>query len=77
MKRSKEHVIQLSSLSKMQNADERLIRKSINPIDRIEFHNKKIVPKVNSIPTDEGYENEWQQEYFVIYNSYILEELNY
>ncbi len=41
----------------------------------IEFRKNKIVPQNeeirNRISNDE---NEWQQEYFIIYNSYVLEK---
>ncbi len=42
---------------------------------RIEFHKNKIIPQKGiSIQDDIIHENEWQQEYYIIYNSYVLEE---
>ncbi len=45
------------------------------PDDRVEIHQNKIVPKREDINNRrEQLENEWQQEYFIIYNSYVLDE---
>ena len=42
---------------------------------RIEFHNHKITPQPDNIfPANFLIEDEWQQEYYIIYNSYILDE---
>lgn len=43
--------------------------------ERVEIHLKKIIPKKEDINfRREHQENEWQQEYFIIYNSYVLDE---
>ena len=45
---------------------------------RIEFHSHKITPqKKNISPANFLIEDEWQQEYYIIYNSYILEDSEY
>ena len=42
---------------------------------RIEFHNHKIMPQIeNNYPSNFMIEDEWKQEYYIIYNSYILED---
>jgi hypothetical protein len=44
--------------------------------NRIEFHHQKIVPAKDKLQFKSFYdfrENEWQQEYKIIYNSYIIE----
>jgi hypothetical protein len=42
---------------------------------RIEFHNHKIQPHMeNKYPSNFMIEDEWQQEYYIIYNSYILDD---
>ena len=63
----------------MENLNESFVQfpsvKTAKPEDRVEIHNKRIVPKREEINTRrEHQENEWQQEYFIIYNSYILED---
>ena len=44
--------------------------------DMVKIHQKKIIPKREDINSrrEQDYENEWQQEYFIIYNSYVLDE---
>lgn len=63
----------------MENMKESYIQfpsvKTAKPEDRVEIHHNRIVPKKEEIKIRrEHQENEWQQEYFIIYNSYILEE---
>ncbi len=45
----------------------------------IEIHNHKIVPQLykNNLLEQVSNENEWEQEYFIIYNSYVLEEKDF
>ena len=44
----------------------------------LEIHNNKIVPNRNSNILERiSEENEWEQEYYIIYNSYILEEKDF
>ena len=44
----------------------------------LEIHNNKIVPNLNTNVLDRiSEENEWEQEYYIIYNSYILEEKDF
>jgi len=44
----------------------------------LEIHNNKIIPVLrNNILEQIQEENEWAQEYYIIYNSYVLEEKEY
>ncbi len=44
----------------------------------LEIHNNKIVPNRNSnILGRVSEETEWEQEYYIIYNSYVLEEKDF
>ncbi len=64
MKRPFETIIQLPVLKTFETTDK-----------RIEFHKRKIIPqRVNILNDDIACENEWQQEYFIIYNSYVLDD---
>ncbi len=41
----------------------------------LEFNNHKIVPTKEKILLKRNHhDNEWQQEYFIIYNSYVIED---
>ena len=45
------------------------------PQNRVEFHNHKVVPQKENYGLKKIFhDNEWQQEYYIIYNSYALEE---
>lgn len=50
---------------------------SSSTVKPVEIHNGKIVPQKENHPFPgmlRYRENEWQQEYFIIYNSYVLEQ---
>ncbi len=52
-----------------------LLAKATASENRIEFRRHKIVPQMeNILQKNISVENEWQQEYYIIYNSYVLEE---
>ena len=64
MKTSSETIIQIPFISKSKSKDK-----------RIEFHKHKIIPQKESIVQRNTFrEDEWQQEYYIIYNSYVLDE---
>ncbi len=45
----------------------------------VEIHNGKIVPQKENglyMMKQRSSENEWQQEYFIIYNSYMIEQVD-
>ncbi len=49
-------------------------RKSIKKTKRRNYNNNVILSSLDlNMPESIEKENEWQQEYFIIYNSYILE----
>ncbi len=44
----------------------------------LEIHNSKIVPNLDRTILERiSEENEWEQEYYIIYNSYVLEEKDF
>lgn len=50
---------------------------SKNSVKPLEIHNGKIIPQQESHPfpgIPRSRENEWQQEYYIIYNSYVIEQ---
>ena len=45
----------------------------------LEIHNHKILPQLykKNLLEHTSNENEWEQEYYIIYNSYFLEEKDF
>ncbi len=45
----------------------------------VEIHNRKIIPNLRNQFTQlqAPFKNEWEQEYYIIYNSYVLEEKDF
>lgn len=71
----KSKIEQIVKLLPQPKAEKGKLTLLINPKDRIEFHYHKIVPAIQNYRNELNInDNEWQQEYFVIYNSYILED---
>jgi hypothetical protein len=72
MKSKIEQIVKLLPQPKVEKGKLTLL---INSKDRIEFHYHKIAPVIQNNRNELNInDNEWQQEYFVIYNSYILED---
>ena len=54
-----------------------LLNKTPKSDKRFRMHQKRLVSQKEYLnKVIEQRENEWQQEYFIIYNSYVLEENN-
>lgn len=72
MKNKIRQIVKLSPQTKVKKGKYNLL---INSENRIEFHNQKIMPVIQNFRNELNInDNEWQQEYFLIYNSYVLED---
>ena len=66
----------------METKKETKSQKSLVNIQRsklgVEIHHHKILPNLNKDIFDKvRNDNEWEQEYYIIYNSYALEEKDF
>lgn len=75
MKNKIRQIVKLLPQSKVEKGQKGKSYLLINSEDRIEFHNQKIMPVIQNFRNELNInDNEWQQEYFLIYNSYVLED---